>query len=100
VACLINILYRREQYGAIKMVVLHSEVFQRHAPVLARITAQQILTAAVEAGDAHSIRELLRKSNLHADVETLARFTQTVCRNIAWSDAARSAVPLVISGAL
>ena len=100
VACLFNILYRREQYGAIKMVVLHSAVFQRHAPVLARITAQQILTAAVEAGDAHSIRELLRKSNLHADVETLAMLTQTVCRNIAWSDAARSAVPLVISGAL
>ena len=100
VACLFNILYRREQYGAIKMLVLYSPVFQRHAPVLARITAQQILAAAVEAGDAHSIRELLRKSNLHADVEILMRLTQVVGRNIAWSDAARSAVPLVISGAL
>ena len=82
------------------MFVLHSHAFLRHAPALARITAQQILAAAVQAGDAHSIRDILRKSNLHADVETLVRLTQTVCRNIAWSDAARSAVPLVISGAL
>ena len=92
IACLYNIFLRREQYGAIKGMVLHDPTFQKNAPVLARLNAKHVLQAAVEAGDAASIRDILRNARVEDDVKLLLRKVQTVMRRIHGSDAERSAL--------
>ena len=91
IACLFNIFYRREQYGSIKKVVLYDPLFQQNRKALAGLSAQKILLAAAEAGDAPGAREILCKANLDKDLGHLVKMIHTVTRNIDWSDAARTA---------
>ena len=71
--------------------MLYNPLFQQKKEALAGLSAQRILLAAAEAGDAHSVRELLRKANLDKDIGALVKMTQTVSRDVDWSDAARTA---------
>ena len=91
-ACMYKIFLRREQYGAIKATILYNPLFKKHTRVLAELQAKHVLQAAVAAGEAASIRDLLRNAGVEDDLKTILRMLQVVLRRVPGTDSERSSL--------
>ena len=90
VACLYNILLRREQLRAIAAEVRYNPLFTQEADVLKEVTRKDLVAAALASGECNSVRQLLRKENLDNKVKTALRRMEIVQRRVEGSDAERS----------
>ena len=87
-----KIFLRREQYGAIKCLVLKNLLFTKTAHILAKLTARDIIQAEVQTGEATSVRDVLRKAGIDDDLQRILRVLQVVQRSVQGSDAERSSL--------
>ena len=90
VACLYNILLRRDQLCAIAAEVKYNPFFTEEADVLKEVTSQDLVAPALASGECNSVRQLLRKQNLDDKVKTVLRRMEIVQRRVDGSDAERS----------
>ena len=81
-ACLYISFMRREHFGVTKLMVRYNPLFEHNRQVLERLTAKQVLHAAVQAGNASSVKDLLGEHDLEKDLKQMLRMMQVATHNV------------------
>ena len=90
VACLYNVLMRRDQLRAVSAEFKYNPFFQAEAEVLKEVTSEDLVAAALASGDCNSVRKLMQKKNLDGKVKVALQRMEIVQRRVEGSEADRS----------
>jgi hypothetical protein len=90
IASLYNILLRRDQMRAVQVEAC--KLSARDAAMLSKVTATDLVNAALVTGDCQTIRALLKKDGLDDALKSTFRHLQTAQRNVRGSEASKTSL--------
>ena len=89
IASLYNVFLRRDQVGAVEMVMKTSAFSVAQQAEMSKLTAAGLVATALASGDVNSVRQVLKKKGLDKSIESAFRSMQIIQRNVRGSEAER-----------